>query len=175
MVPCSSTRAAAGARYAQSIGFRRVLIVDWDVHHGDGTQDIFANDAGVHCISIHGALDLYMAAMNILAERRRSPARVWGTGTSRCSGRSTRTTSGHRDDQGGGVTEWTEADYAAMTCEVLALSRRASCPVLSMHGGGYHLESAVASAVAHVGVLAGAERSSAAISPPSPDLEGRRS
>ena len=62
---------------------------------------------------------------------------------------------GHRDDQGVGVTEWTEADYAAMTGEVLALSRRASCPVLSMHGGGYHLESAVTSAVVHVGVLAG--------------------
>lgn len=39
-----------------------MLIVDWDHHHGDGTQAIFANDPSVYCISIHSAADLYMAA-----------------------------------------------------------------------------------------------------------------
>ena len=38
---CSIPQAAA-VRYAQEQGFARVLIVDWDIHHGDGTQSIFA-------------------------------------------------------------------------------------------------------------------------------------
>jgi acetoin utilization deacetylase AcuC-like enzyme len=52
---------ATGVRYAQEQGFARVLIVDWDLHHGDGTQAIFAHDPTVYCISIHSAGDLYMA------------------------------------------------------------------------------------------------------------------
>ncbi len=52
---------ATAVRYAQEQGFIRVLIVDWDLHHGDGTQAIFANDPSVYCISIHSAADLYMA------------------------------------------------------------------------------------------------------------------
>jgi acetoin utilization deacetylase AcuC-like enzyme len=53
---------AAAVRYAQVQGFGRVLIVDWDIHHGDGTQAIFAHDPSVCCISLHSAADLYMAA-----------------------------------------------------------------------------------------------------------------
>lgn len=34
-------------------GFRRIAIVDTDVHHGDGTQDIFYHDPDVLCISLH--------------------------------------------------------------------------------------------------------------------------
>jgi acetoin utilization deacetylase AcuC-like enzyme len=52
---------AAAARYAQAHGFAHVVIVDWDIHHGDGTQAIFAGDSSVYCISIHSAADLYMA------------------------------------------------------------------------------------------------------------------
>jgi acetoin utilization deacetylase AcuC-like enzyme len=32
---------------------RRVLVVDWDVHHGDGTQAVFWEDAAVHVLSLH--------------------------------------------------------------------------------------------------------------------------
>lgn len=52
---------AAAARYAQTQGFDKILIVDWDLHHGDGTQAIFAGDQRVYCISIHSAADLYMS------------------------------------------------------------------------------------------------------------------
>lgn len=52
---------ATAVRYAQEQGFAKVLIVDWDLHHGDGTQSIFANDPTVYCLSIHSAADLYMA------------------------------------------------------------------------------------------------------------------
>lgn len=58
---CILNPTAAATRYAQQQGFHKVLIVDWDIHLGDGTQSIFANDPNVHCISIHSAADLYMA------------------------------------------------------------------------------------------------------------------
>src|SRR5262249_43442498 len=58
---CLLNPLAAAVRYAQSVGFARVVIVDWDIHHGDGTQAIFAGDSAVYCISIHSAADLYMA------------------------------------------------------------------------------------------------------------------
>jgi acetoin utilization deacetylase AcuC-like enzyme len=45
-----------------------VLIVDWDIHHGDGTQSIFANDPNVYCISIHSGLDLYMATQRVMEQ-----------------------------------------------------------------------------------------------------------
>jgi acetoin utilization deacetylase AcuC-like enzyme len=45
---CLLNPLAATARYAQELGLVRVLIVDWDIHHGDGTQAIFAHDDTVY-------------------------------------------------------------------------------------------------------------------------------
>jgi acetoin utilization deacetylase AcuC-like enzyme len=51
---CLFNNAAIAARYAQAIyGVERVLIVDWDVHHGNGTQDIFWADDSVFFFSTH--------------------------------------------------------------------------------------------------------------------------
>jgi acetoin utilization deacetylase AcuC-like enzyme len=51
---CLFNNAAIGARYAQAkYGVERVLIVDWDVHHGNGTQDIFWRDPTVFYFSTH--------------------------------------------------------------------------------------------------------------------------
>ncbi len=58
---CLLNPLAAAARLAQSRGFPKILIIDWDIHHGDGTQSIFAHDSSVYCISIHSAVDFYMA------------------------------------------------------------------------------------------------------------------
>ena len=45
---CLFNNAAIGARYAQQIeGIDKVAIIDWDVHHGNGTQEIFYNDPTV--------------------------------------------------------------------------------------------------------------------------------
>jgi acetoin utilization deacetylase AcuC-like enzyme len=45
---------AIAARHAQAEhGVERILIVDWDVHHGNGTQDIFYNDSQVTFFSAH--------------------------------------------------------------------------------------------------------------------------
>ena len=51
---CLFNNAAIAARYAQAkYNLDTVLIVDWDVHHGNGTQDIFYEDPSVFYFSIH--------------------------------------------------------------------------------------------------------------------------
>ena len=51
---CFFNNAAIAARHAQQAhGAERVAILDWDVHHGNGTQEIFWNDASVLYASIH--------------------------------------------------------------------------------------------------------------------------
>ena len=51
---CIFNNIAIAARYAQKIhGIGKVLIVDWDVHHGNGTQDVFYEDETVFFFSTH--------------------------------------------------------------------------------------------------------------------------
>ena len=51
---CLFNNAAIAARHAQTAhGAERVAIVDWDVHHGNGTQDIFWDDPSVLYCSTH--------------------------------------------------------------------------------------------------------------------------
>ena len=51
---CLFNNIAIGARYLQkSLGLERVLIVDWDVHHGNGTQNAFNADPSVLYFSVH--------------------------------------------------------------------------------------------------------------------------
>jgi acetoin utilization deacetylase AcuC-like enzyme len=51
---CLFNNVAVGARYAQEkYNLERILIIDWDVHHGNGTQDIFYEDSSVFYFSLH--------------------------------------------------------------------------------------------------------------------------
>lgn len=51
---CLLNNIAVAARYVQRVyAIKRVVIVDYDVHHGNGTQDIFYNDPTVLYISTH--------------------------------------------------------------------------------------------------------------------------
>jgi acetoin utilization deacetylase AcuC-like enzyme len=50
---CLFNNIAIGARHAQQSGLARVLIVDWDVHHGNGTQHTFYDDPSVFYFSVH--------------------------------------------------------------------------------------------------------------------------
>jgi len=51
---CIFNNIAVAAKYAQKkYGLKKVLIIDWDVHHGNGTQDIFYYDSSVLFVSFH--------------------------------------------------------------------------------------------------------------------------
>jgi len=51
---CLFNNVAVGARYAQRVhGVKKIAILDWDVHHGNGTQHIFEEDPTVFYISLH--------------------------------------------------------------------------------------------------------------------------
>jgi acetoin utilization deacetylase AcuC-like enzyme len=51
---CLLDNVAVGARHAQSeLGIERVAIVDWDVHHGNGTEEIFREEDSVFFASMH--------------------------------------------------------------------------------------------------------------------------
>jgi acetoin utilization deacetylase AcuC-like enzyme len=50
---CLFNNVAVGARYAQSVGYGKVFIIDFDVHHGNGTQHVFEEDDTVFYFSSH--------------------------------------------------------------------------------------------------------------------------
>lgn len=53
---CLLNNIAIGAKYARDAsGVKKILIVDWDVHHGNGTQEIFYSDPSVFYFSTHQA------------------------------------------------------------------------------------------------------------------------
>lgn len=50
---CLFNNVAIAAHAALAAGLHRVMIIDWDVHHGNGTQDVFYEDGRVAFFSIH--------------------------------------------------------------------------------------------------------------------------
>jgi acetoin utilization deacetylase AcuC-like enzyme len=50
---CLVNNVVVGARAAQRAGRERILIVDWDVHHGNGTQALVESDASIRYVSLH--------------------------------------------------------------------------------------------------------------------------
>lgn len=51
---CLFGNVAIAARYARKKhGLQRILIVDWDVHHGNGTQALVENEPDIHFVSMH--------------------------------------------------------------------------------------------------------------------------
>jgi acetoin utilization deacetylase AcuC-like enzyme len=50
---CFLNNVVIAARHAQQLGRARVLIVDWDVHHGNGTQALVERDPSIRYVSIH--------------------------------------------------------------------------------------------------------------------------
>jgi acetoin utilization deacetylase AcuC-like enzyme len=50
---CFLNNVVLAARHAQALGLGRVLIVDWDVHHGNGTQALVEQDPSIRFVSMH--------------------------------------------------------------------------------------------------------------------------
>jgi acetoin utilization deacetylase AcuC-like enzyme len=50
---CLLNNVAIAAAHARARGLRRVAIIDWDVHHGNGTQEMFYDDPSVLYASLH--------------------------------------------------------------------------------------------------------------------------
>lgn len=50
---CLVNNVVVAARHAQTAGPERVLIIDWDVHHGNGTQALVETDPTVRYVSLH--------------------------------------------------------------------------------------------------------------------------
>jgi acetoin utilization deacetylase AcuC-like enzyme len=70
---CLFSNAAVAIRHAQrALGVGRVATVDWDVHHGNGTQSIFYDDPSVLTISLHQD-NLFPAASGAVEENGTGP------------------------------------------------------------------------------------------------------
>lgn len=73
---CIVNNVAISANYAKYLGLNKIFIFDWDVHHGNGTEDIFKSDPNVVYASIHTAesypktgLYTYDNILNICVEK----------------------------------------------------------------------------------------------------------
>jgi acetoin utilization deacetylase AcuC-like enzyme len=166
---CLFNNVAIAARYAQrKHGFEKIAILDWDVHHGNGTQHIFEDDPSVFYISLHQ----YPFYPGTGAHNERGVGKgegytlniplPAGTGESRyldafseeilpaltmyepdllilSAGFDT-----HKDDPIGGM-ELTEDSFARMTSLVKGIA-----PILSVLEGGYNLQALARSVEAHL-------------------------
>ena len=77
LLPVQQRRRRGAARARPRTGCERVMILDWDVHHGNGTNDIFRDEPGVLFVSIHQS-PLYPGtgpAGDVGVGRRRSATR----------------------------------------------------------------------------------------------------
>ena len=175
---CLFNNIAVAARHAlDTHGLERVLIVDWDVHHGNGTNDIFGPEPRVLFTSIHqsplypgtgpasdhGSGDGRGYTVNLPVEPGAGDAEFRSlidhviTPIAASYGPQLVLVSAgfdaHRDDPLADC-QVTEAGFAAMTRSVCALARTAGVPVGLVLEGGYGLDALAASVVATMEVLA---------------------
>jgi acetoin utilization deacetylase AcuC-like enzyme len=170
---CIFNNVAVGAAHAlDTHGLKRVAIVDFDVHHGNGTEDIFHDDQRVMlCSSFQhpyypysGAdsgndhiIPMPLAAGSGGTEFRRAWEELGLPALERFAPEMIFFSAGfdaHRDDPLAGLN-LVEEDFAWITSEVMAIA--AGCAerrVVSTLEGGYDLAALGRSVVAHVGVLA---------------------
>jgi len=177
---CLFNNVAIATRYAQrEHDASRVLIIDWDTHHGNGTQDAFYDDDSVLYCSIHQApfypgtgaesetgegdgegytVNVPLPAgagdekyLEIFEQRLKPRALEFRPDVVFVSaGFDT-----HRDDTIGGM-QVSEQGYARMTEIVMDIARQCcGGKVISVLEGGYGLEGQAKSAAAHLRALKG--------------------
>jgi len=173
---CLFNNVAIAARHAlERHGLERVAIVDFDVHHGNGTADAFRDEPRVLMASFfQHPFYPFSEVEPITANRVNVPV------PERSDGEAVRKLvleqwlpalnafrpqmifvsagfDGHRDDDMGGMG-LVEADYAWITRQVMAVARQhAGGRIVSCLEGGYDLSSLGRSVVAHLKVLADLE------------------
>jgi acetoin utilization deacetylase AcuC-like enzyme len=174
---CLFNNVALAARHARDrFQMNRVLIVDWDVHHGNGTQDIFYDDPNVFFYSIHrygqgfypgtGAADETGTGAG-LGWTLNAPVRFGTTrpnyrghfrnalehAADRCKPELVLLSAGfdaHREDPIGSLGLEVE-DFAELTTMVLDVAQtHASGRLVSCLEGGYNLDALAESVEAHL-------------------------
>jgi acetoin utilization deacetylase AcuC-like enzyme len=187
---CLFNNVAVAAQHALDVHrLERVLVLDWDVHHGNGTNDIFYATDSVLYVSLHqsplypgtGALgdngteagegftinlpvppgsghedwlSLVQHVVTPIARSYRPRLLLVSAGFD-----------AHRDDPLANC-QLTEATYAAMTAELVALARELEAPLGFTLEGGYDLRALSSSVVSVLGAsLDGAEREQVAPGP----------
>jgi acetoin utilization deacetylase AcuC-like enzyme len=175
---CIFNNAAVAARYAQAnYSVEKVLIVDWDVHHGNGTQDIFWSDDSVFYFSAHqfpfypgtgdrdetggGPGEGFTLNVPLSANTSASDHRQAFADALQSIGKKFRPDlviisagfDAHREDLLGGLS-LEDSDFAEMTKEVLRLAEKYSAGrVVSLLEGGYNLDVLGGSVCAHLAAL----------------------
>lgn len=171
---CFFNNVAVAARHALDVrGLERVAIVDFDVHHGNGTEDIVAGDERVLMASIFqqdfypfsGEVPLGDNMVNVpLPARTRGPQvreaidAHWMPRLEAFRPQMIFISAGfdaHREDDVGELG-LVEADYTWITKRLVALAdRHAQGRIVSCLEGGYNLSALARSVAAHLRVLAG--------------------
>src|SRR5207248_2657546 len=171
---CLFNNVAVGAMHAlEQHGLERVAIVDFDVHHGNGTEDIFSDDEQVLMASIfqhpfypysgteHPAPNMHNVPLAAGAggkELRRAVQDVWLPALEEFRPELVLFSAGfdaHVEDDMA-MLRFTDGDYQWVTEQVADIARRHSGGrMVSLLEGGYALSALARSAVQHVRVLAG--------------------
>ena len=170
---CFFNNVAIAARHALDVhGLQRVAIIDFDVHHGNGTEDIIAGDERVLMCSFFqhplypysGGVPKGTNMVNVpVAPYTRGPAirqtilDMWVPELDRFAPQMIFISAGfdaHREDDLGQLG-LVEDDYAWITREMMQVARRhAQGRIVSCLEGGYALSALARSVAAHVRVLA---------------------
>jgi acetoin utilization deacetylase AcuC-like enzyme len=171
---CIFNNVAVAARHAlEAHGLERVAIIDFDVHHGNGTEDIFENDPQVLMVSTfqhpfypysgtdapaRNMVNVPLAAGAGSKEFRDAVSRAWIPALEAFKPQLLLVSAGfdaHLEDDMA-MLRLTDADYGWVTEQVKALAKRhAAGRVVSVLEGGYALSALGRSAVQHLKVLAG--------------------
>lgn len=170
---CFLNNVAIAARHALEVhGLDRVAVVDFDVHHGNGTEDILAGDERVLMVGIfqhpfYPHTDIDHPAANMLnlpvpaytkgMDVRELIEAMWMPRLEAFRPQMIFISAGfdaHRDDELGQL-RLNEQDFAWITERVRGVAQRhARGRIVSMLEGGYHLDALATSVEAHVRVLA---------------------
>ena len=171
---CFFNNVAVGAAHALvAHGLERVAIVDFDVHHGNGTEDIFAGDDRVMMVSTFQhpfypysgtegrsglMVNIPLAAYSGSAEFRKAVENFWLPALNRFAPRMVFVSAGfdaHRDDDMASL-RLVEDDYAWVTRQLMDIAdRHAGGRIVSTLEGGYNLPALARSVAAHVRQLCG--------------------